>query len=105
MKRWLVMWGPPMLGLALSTGGAMAAVQLGTTGHYVLAIPGVATCIVAFLGAMSDMTSDGEVKRGRALDARPCDGCAHRDRLLAAATQDASECREALAALKLPEGT
>lgn len=105
MRRWLVAWGPPLFGLALSTGAAMGAAALALGGYVIPTIPCVVTAGVALIYSLWDVASDsspsrsGPAVRGEAFDdeqdRKPCASCA-------ALRRDRDELREAIAVLELP---
>jgi hypothetical protein len=101
MKRFLIAWGPPLLGAAIATGAGMGIVACIMGAHWMLMVPAVGTTVTAFFASLTDLLDSRPARRlddlGRRLRDGECTRCA-------ALRKDCAELREALAVLKLPEG-
>lgn len=100
MKRWLYVWGPPVLGFLVVTGGVTAAVALGLAHCWVAVVPAIGVSCIAFFWSITDLASDGDVRRAKKLKAQPCEFCVVIGRILAVVTKDRDELREAILVLE-----
>lgn len=104
MGRFFRIWGPPLLGVAISTAGIMGWVACTLAGRWLLLPVAIVTTFISAGCAFADLVAARPKQRARALDAKPCRGCTDLREQLDASEVDRAELREAIATLQLPEG-
>ena len=103
MRRFLVVWGPDLVGGALATGCGMGVVACGMAARWLFLVPameGHAESAAATVKDLIDIPSTGPARREDAFDSH-CKMCVAKDQRLAAVTKDRDELREALLTLQL----